>query len=107
MDAGLVVCSLEAWDEVWRRNQFFVRELLAADPNRRVLFVEPAHDVVHEWRRRSGRRHASGLRPLPEDGRVVRFEPRKVWPRVLGPFADRSLRRQVVEAAGGVRLHPP
>ncbi len=28
----LVVCSLEAWDEVWRRNQFFVRELLALDP---------------------------------------------------------------------------
>ncbi len=49
---GLVVCSLEAWDEVWRRNQFLVRELLELDPNRRVLFVEPPFDWVHERRRR-------------------------------------------------------
>ena len=60
---GLVVCSLEAWDDVWRRNQFFVRELLAADPDLRVLFVEPAFDVVHEQRRRSGRRHRVGPAP--------------------------------------------
>jgi glycosyltransferase involved in cell wall biosynthesis/GT2 family glycosyltransferase len=105
--AGIIVCSLEAWDQVWRRNQFLVRELLAADPNRRVLFVEPAHDVVHEWRRRSGRRHVSGLRPLAEDGRIVRLEPRKVWPRILGPFADRSLRRQVVTAAAAVGFTRP
>jgi glycosyltransferase involved in cell wall biosynthesis len=97
--AGLVVCSLEAWDEVWRRNQFLVRELLRADPNRRVLFVEPAFDVVHERRRGAGRRHQRGLRPLDEDGRIVRFEPRKVLPRALGPFADRSLQRQVRAAA--------
>jgi len=97
--AGLVVCSLEAWDEVWRRNQFLVRELLAAEPNRRVLFVEPAFDHVHELRRGTGRRRLRGLRPLDADGRVVRLEPSKVWPRVLGPFADRSLRRAVTRAA--------
>ncbi len=98
----LVVCSLEAWDDVWRRNQFFVRELLALDPTRRVLFVEPPFDAVHERRRRSGRRRQPGLRPLPSDPRVVRLEPLKLWPRRAGPMADRSLRRQV--RAAGRRL---
>ncbi len=58
---GLVVCSLEPWDEVWRRNQFLVRELLALDPNRRVLFVEPPFDRVLEARRPTGRRRRRGL----------------------------------------------
>lgn len=93
--AGIVVCSLEAWDDIWRRNQFFVRELLALDPDRRVLFVEPPYDWLHERRNPSGRRRQRGLRPLEGDGRIVCFEPAKVWPRVLGPLADRSLRRQV------------
>ena len=49
----------------------------AADPNRRVLFVEPAWDVRHERRHLSGRRRAPGLRPLEADGRIVRLEPRQ------------------------------
>lgn len=94
---GLVVCSLEAWDEVWRRNQFLVRELLALEPDRRVLFVEPPFDWLLAARSRGGRRHR-GLRPVEDDGRVVRFQPGKVLPRLLGPFADRSLERQVRRA---------
>ena len=43
----LVVLSLEAWDEVWRRNQHLVAGLLRADPALRVLFVEPAVDPLH------------------------------------------------------------
>jgi teichuronic acid biosynthesis glycosyltransferase TuaH len=98
----LVVCSLESWDDVWRRNQFLVRELLALDPNLRVLFVEPAYDWVHELRgtpngRRSPRRH--GLRPVRPDGRVLALQPAKIAPRVLGAVADTSLRRQVRAAA--------
>jgi glycosyltransferase involved in cell wall biosynthesis/GT2 family glycosyltransferase len=104
---GLVVCSLEAWDEVWRRNQFLVRELLRADAHRRVLFVEPPFDVAHELRRRGSRRPAPGLRPLEDDGRIVRVEPRKVWPRLLGPFADRSLRRQITSAAAELGFDRP
>lgn len=96
---GVVVCSLEAWDEVWRRNQFLVSELLELEQNLRVLFVEPPFDWVHELRRRSARGRQRGLRPLETDARIVRFEPGKVWPRVLGRFADRSLRRQVERAA--------
>lgn len=96
---GLVVCSLEPWDEIWRRNQFLVRELLVLDPDRRVLFVEPPFDWVHQGRHRSGRRRQRGLRPVEHDGRIVRLEPGKVVPRLLGTFADRSLRRQVRTAA--------
>ena len=59
----LVVCSLEAWDDVWRRNQFLVRELLAMDVGIRVLFVEPPHDVLHGALR--GRLpRGLGLRPV-------------------------------------------
>ena len=54
----LVVCSLESWDEVWRRNQFFVDALRKRNPELRVLFVEPPADVLFDLR--SGR-----LRPLP------------------------------------------
>lgn len=104
---GLVVCSLEAWDDVWRRNQFLVRELLAQDPDRRVLFVEPAFDVLHERRLARGRVHQRGLRPLPEDGRVVRFEPVKWLPRRLGPWADRHRDRQVRRAVAQLGFEVP
>jgi len=104
---GLVVCSLEPWDDVWRRNQFLVRELLALDPHRRVLFVEPPFDRVHERRRGTDRPRLRGLRPLEADGRIVRFEPDKVWPRLLGGMADRSLRRQVRRAARQYGLRAP
>jgi glycosyltransferase involved in cell wall biosynthesis/GT2 family glycosyltransferase len=107
LGGDLVVCSLEPWDEVWRRNQFLVRELLARDPARRVLFVEPPFDVVHEARRRAGRRRARGLRPLPTDPRIITFEPRKVWPRRAGPLADRSLHRQVRGAAAALGFTAP
>ena len=104
---GLIVCSLEAWDEVWRRNQFLVRELLAADPDLRVLFVEPAFDVVHERRRGSDRDHQQGIRPLEADGRVVRLEPVKWLPRRLGPFADRLRDRQVRRAVAALGFDAP
>ena len=58
----LVVVSLEAWDGVWRRNQHLVSRLLAADPDLRVLFVEPPADPLHDLRRRSGVRRGLGLR---------------------------------------------
>ena len=46
--AELVVCSLEPWDEIWRRNQFFVDALLRRKPALRVLFVEPSADVLFD-----------------------------------------------------------
>jgi glycosyltransferase involved in cell wall biosynthesis len=104
---SLVVCSLEPWDEVWRRNQFLVRELLALDPDRRILFVEPAFDVLHERRRGAGRRHVKGLRPLGTDGRVTRLEPLKLLPRRFGPLADRLRDRQVTRAVDRLGFYDP
>ena len=106
-DKGLVVCSLEAWNDVWRRNQFFVRELLAADPDLRVLFIEPAFDVVHEKRRGTSRQHKAGLRPLPEDGRIFRFEPVKWFPRKLGGAADQLRDAQVRDAVSKLGFVAP
>jgi glycosyltransferase involved in cell wall biosynthesis len=105
---SVVVCSLEAWDDVWRRNQFLVQELLATDPHLRVLFVEPSFDWVHELRRSSGTRtRRRGLRSVRGDGRVLAFEPCKVTPRVLGPFANRSLVRQVLATVNQLGFDRP
>ena len=97
MPRELVVCSLEGWDDVWRRNQFLVRELLRRDPLLRVLFVEPPLDVVHSLRRRHplGR---TGLTPVADQPGLWRLRPRKVLPRIVGPFADDSLMRQLQRA---------
>ncbi len=105
----LVVCSLEAWDDVWRRNQFFVRELLARDPHLRVLWVEPAHDVVHAMvrERRLVRPPSRRLRPVPGQPRVLRFRPWKVLPRVVWPGVDTSLAQQVQRAAARARFARP
>jgi GT2 family glycosyltransferase/glycosyltransferase involved in cell wall biosynthesis len=92
---SIVVCSLEAWDDVWRRNQFLVRELLDADPHLRVLFVEPAFDRLHRLTSGGGPHRKRGLRSALPDGRLIVFEPVKTLPRVLGGFADWSLCRQV------------
>ena len=104
---SIVVCSLEPWDDVWRRNQFLVRELLALDPDLRFLFVEPAFDVLHERRRAAGRRHARGLRPLPEDGRIIRVEPLKLVPRRIGPLGNRLRDRQVTKAVEDLAFDDP
>ena len=93
----LVVCSLESWDDVWRRNQFLVRELLELDPARRVLFVEPPVDVLHPASRRH-RGGGRGLRAAADRERLWLLEPTKVLPRIVGPFADRGLIRQVRRA---------
>ncbi|WP_284293569.1 hypothetical protein [Luteimicrobium album] len=50
---SLVVVSLEPWDEVWRRNQYLVSELLRADPTLHVLFVEPPSDLAYAALRRT------------------------------------------------------
>lgn len=91
--SNLVVLSLEPWDEVWRRNQFLVRELLERDGQLRVLYVEPPADVLHALvtRRRSPRRPR--LRRSSFSERVILFQPRKLLPRVLGPLANESLLR--------------
>ncbi|MWB97260.1 glycosyltransferase [Agromyces seonyuensis] len=103
----LVVVSLEAWDEVWRRNQYLVDGLLRADPDLSVLFVEPPVDPAHDARSGRRPRTGSGVRSIPGyAGRLRAFEPTKWLPRAAGPLADRLLRRsvrRVVRRLGAVR----
>jgi glycosyltransferase involved in cell wall biosynthesis len=102
----LVVCSLEAWDEVWRRNQFFVDALLRREPALRVLFVEPPADPLHDL---AGHRspHGPRARRVGRDARVRAFRPLKPLPRRAGPVADAALLLQVTAAARLTRLRRP
>ncbi|HJQ51007.1 MAG TPA: glycosyltransferase [Gaiellaceae bacterium] len=94
----LVVCSLEPWDEVWRRNQFFTEILLQRNPDLHVLFVEPPVDPLFELSRRR-RPSLPRFRSITPDRRLVAFRPLKPFPRRLGPQTDWSLRAQVRLAA--------
>ena len=96
MSERLVVCSLERWDEVWRRNQHLVAGLLRRDPGLEVLVVEPSRDPLHELRSRRAPGPARGLRVVPgTDGRLRTLQLTKWLPRAAGPTADALLRRGV------------
>lgn len=102
----LVVCSLEPWDEIWRRNQFLVDELLRRTQDLRVLFVEPPADVLFDLaqRRRPAMPH---LRRLAADGRLIAFRPLKALPRRLGPPADAFLLWQLRLAVRRIGFERP
>jgi glycosyltransferase involved in cell wall biosynthesis len=100
----LVVCSLEAWDDIWRRNQFLTAELLNGDPELRVLFVEPPSDVLYDL--------SQGKRPVApqlrrERDRLHALRPLKILPRRVGGASDRYLRRQVLKAAAKIGFRRP
>lgn len=104
----LLVISLEAWDDVWRRNQHLVSRLLAADPSLRVLFVEPPADPLHDVVSR--RRPARGFAPTPApgfEGRLLRFRPVKALPRRIDRRADERLARAVQRAAAAAGMRHP
>ena len=103
----LVVVSLEAWDEVWRRNQHLLSRLLERDSQLRVLFVEPAADPLHDLA--SKRRPARGFGPVAAgfSGRLLRFRPMKLLPRRLDRRADRRLAHAVRRAAEKATMTRP
>ncbi len=107
--SDLVVMSLEAWDDVWRRNQHLVAGLLRTDASLRVLFVEPPTDPTHDLR--SGRRpsFARGVHEVPEvaPGRLFTVRPVKWLPRRLDARADDRLAHAVVRAAGALGMRHP
>lgn len=109
MTRDLVVCSLESWDEVWRRNQFLVAGLLDADPELRVLFVEPSSDPTHALSRGRRPSRARGLRRVPDvgGGRLWAYQQVKVGPRQLGPAVDAALDRGVLRAIRRIGLSEP
>lgn len=80
----LVVLSLEGWDSVWRRNQYLVAGLLDADPELRVLFVEPVDDPVHDLRNRR----------RPGVGRPVRQVADRLWALRLAKWLPRRWDRR-------------
>lgn len=105
---GLVLVSLETWDDVWRRNQYLLAGLLERDPDLRVLFVEPPVDMTHELVTRRRLARGRGVRVHPGyHGRLTLLEPTKVLPRVAGPAADAVWRRQVVGAASRLGMSDP
>jgi teichuronic acid biosynthesis glycosyltransferase TuaH len=102
----LVVCSLESWDEIWRRNQLVVDGLLRRNPGLRVLFVEPPTDITAGLRNRT-LPHGPVLRRIGDSGRLWGLRPIKALPRSLGSWADRSLGLQVRLAARKLRFGRP
>lgn len=108
MTGDLVVCSLEPWDEVWRRNQYLIAGLLRRDPGLRVLFVEPPADPLNAFRRRERPSPGLGLRAHRDwEGRLSLLQPTKWFPRVVGPFADSLLVRAVRRAARACGMVDP
>lgn len=104
----LIVCSLEPWDEIWRRNQFLIDGLMHADPDQRVLFVEPSSDPLYTMARRGRPRLGLGLRAVPGyDGRLSRLGPTKWLPRSFGPIANHLLAGEVLREAARLCMHSP
>jgi teichuronic acid biosynthesis glycosyltransferase TuaH len=101
----LVVCSLEAWDDVWRRNQFLVDALLRRHPRLRVLYVEPPADPLFDLAQLRLPQRAAA-RTL-QGGRLRVVRPFKPLPRRLGPYSDRALLGQVVAAVAQIGFARP
>lgn len=92
----VVVCSLEPWDEIWRRNQYLVDSLLREDPTMEVLFVEPPEDPIHALSRRQRPHLGRGLRTVDGyEGRLRTLQPTKWLPRRLGRLSDALMRRRL------------
>jgi glycosyltransferase involved in cell wall biosynthesis len=97
----VVVCSLEAWDEVWRRNQYLIDNLLNNDSGLEVLFVEPPADPSYALSHGRRAQVGNGLRLAPGyEGRLHTFQPTKLLPRRMGTTADSLLTRSVRSAVG-------
>lgn len=104
---NLVVCSLEPWDDVWRRNQHLLDGLLQ-DDGVEVLLVEPAADPLHALAHRRRPRRGRGLRTLPGyGGRLRAIQPTKYGPRALGPAAQSRMRAQVLRAVAALGWKRP
>ena len=102
----MICLSLEPWNEVWRRNQLMVMELLRLRPGMRVLFAETPIDVL--WSVRQGKRPTSGrLRPVGDSGRLWAMAPRKWLPRRIHPGVDEALGRQVLAASRTLGFQRP
>lgn len=108
----LVVCSLESWDDVWRRNQFLIAGLLRRDPHLRVLFVEPPEDPAYLVKLHMTPRLGKRLRMITDvpgigPDRLWTYQPTKWLPRSIGGSVDDRLARAAVRAAHRLKLSEP
>lgn len=102
----IVVCSLEAWDEIWRRNQFFADALLRRNPELRILFIEPPTDPLHALQSKTMPK-LPRFSSIRSDRRLHAFRPIKPLPRRAGSFSDRALQRQVIFALRSLHYKRP
>ena len=105
----LVVMSLEAWDDVWRRNQHLVAGLLATDARLRVLFVEPPADPLHDLSRRRAPGFGHGPAKVADTagGRLWTMRAVKWLPRRLDARADERLARAVMRGVAKLGMDTP
>ncbi|BCM93439.1 putative teichuronic acid biosynthesis glycosyltransferase TuaH [Abditibacteriota bacterium] len=86
----IVFVSLEAWDEVWRRNQFLVAGFLQAGLAKRVLWVEPPRNLalwlIGRLRGQKTILPRAGIAPIADMTGVFRFAPPQPLPNTLAPF---------------------
>jgi teichuronic acid biosynthesis glycosyltransferase TuaH len=102
----VVCCSLEPWDEVWRRNQFLATGMVEQREDLRLLFVELPFDAT--WTLLHGRLHRPpGLRSIGRSGRLWAVTPTKWLPRRIWPGADRSLQRKLLRLLGRLGFTRP
>lgn len=102
----IVFISLEPWDEVWRRNQFLVREF--ADRKwGKVLYVVPQRDISNAIRRLEWERLRTRSVFSPKNmSSVYIVQPTKLFPqsirlaRKLYEFTFRSFVRRWVHSLG-------
>lgn len=104
--------SLEAWDQVWRRNQYLATALLERDPGLRMLFVEPDQDPLHDLTRRRLPRRGAGLARLgpvesAHAARVWRWSATKALPRRMDRGYDARWARRVQRAAARLGFDRP
>ena len=97
----IICCSLEPWDEVWRRNQHLASRD-AASYGRPCVCSSPSRPSTWPGRWQGRWPPPSALRPIGDSGRLWAMAPRKWLPRRIWPAGDRSLFRQVI--AAGRRL---
>lgn len=110
--SDLVVLSLEVWDDVWRRNQHLVANMLADGSVRRVLFVEPPVDPLHSLLNRHrpdlGKAALRAIDvPDADSGQLWAYRPRKWLPRRVDRGGDQRRSRQVGRVANRLGLVDP
>lgn len=86
----MVFVSLEAWDEVWRRNQFLVTGFLKTGLARRVLWVEPPRNfalwLVGRLRGNKESFRRGRIEPIRDAKGAFRFSPLQPLPNTYAPL---------------------